>query len=250
MQNHISDNDDLIINEEAIIFPTMENRDLVQQYLSIYQGLQTSNRLKEPLYLILMSYWLHGPSFADRTIEAKKLLPSIEKMKAQDCLYDALRLVRFCWDWQNSSYKQQINYKNRQRTKNARLSRQISIDILRDLEEYCIAVEDYWHPISFDEEEKRLVRNQKYPRQKAIEIVFKKNEKNIVAILKQHGYKDTSLKKFASIFNRYTKLYTKNLKRTRNGYPVERRAPRSAESRERSRQGAKRHLERVKKTKA
>ncbi len=79
MQNHISDNDDLIINEEAIIFPTMENRDLVQQYLSIYQGLQTSNRLKEPLYLILMSYWLHGPSFADRTIEAKKLLPSIEK---------------------------------------------------------------------------------------------------------------------------------------------------------------------------
>ncbi len=246
MGNPLSDNPDLTIREEDVIFPTMVNRDLVLKFLDIYKSLQTSPKHKEPLYRILRSDWLYGPPFADRIQAAKDLLPSIEKLKSKECLYDALKLVRFCWDWQNNFHERKRRLENRDKTSNARQRRKIDQKLLLDLEEYLVAVEDIWHPASTDPKE-LLVRNHRNSRKKALTHIFQKNEKNIVAILERHSYCPPSLEKFEYLFQIYTQMYIDFFGKTRNGYTIEKRASRSEESKERSRQAAQKHMAKVKK---
>ena len=246
MNNSPSDNYDLIIHEKDVIFPTMVNRDLVLKYLNIYKSIQTSSKYKEPFYRILRSDWLNGPPFADRIQDAKDLLPSIEKMKSKECLYDALKLVRFFWDWQNDFHESRRRFENRKKTVKARQRRKIDQKLFLDLEKYLVDVENIWHPASTDPKE-LLIRNHRNSRKKALTQIFQKDKKNIVAILERHSHCPPSLKKFEYLFRIYPQMYIDFFGKTRNGYAIERRAPRSEESKERSRQAAQKHMAKVKK---
>lgn len=176
MGNPLSDNPNLTIREEDVIFPTMVNRELVLKFLDIYKSLQTSTNYKEPLYRILRSDWLYGPPFADRIQAAKDLLPSIEKLKSKECLYDALKLVRFCWDWQNDFHESRRRFENRKKTVKARQRRKIDQKLFLDLEKYLVDVENIWHPASTDPKE-LLIRNHRNSRKKVLTQIFQKDKK-------------------------------------------------------------------------
>lgn len=167
------------------------------------------------------------------TENIQQFIDDLELLYNSGMIKPFLRGLTFLYKSKDAIDSNQIErYQNSIRIKGALAAYELTLNYLKALEIYLEAAEQKW--IVDDAQ----VRSQAHSKKYALQQVWKEHSKEISAILEKHN-KDKTLKQFCASFETYLdfcRKWTDGI--TGLGHKLEMRAPRSAESRERSRQGA------------
>ncbi len=208
------------------------------------------DELNDEQYIKVLCSGLVGPSFetedGDRITwfsgELQEPLNYLEKLQKAQVLNEAMHLLCIF----DEKHEDRLDLLKSMQTFHATITkRELHNEPLRpiidSLEEYLKKVDESWHPAK-DIEHKRSGIS----KQRALFVVFKQHESEITELLKSHGID----KDFQTLFGRCFDLYYKWLSNTVQFYeshrPKEERAPRSEESKKRSREGALNSIKRKK----
>ena len=193
---------------------------------------------------ILVDFALNFMVNNDDLARIQKALPTFEKLYDAGLLNDTMGLLELFLEHQSQRIEKEIEQekvrKYHEQTANASKSHskynEKTTHLLLALEIYLDEVEDEWHPRVNDDGQK-IIRNAKTNKENAKKIVFKKHQTKIEEILRERQCQIDFFKAFSNAFDTFTDWYCENTENhvTRNGYPREKRAGRSEESKEKTR---------------
>ena len=221
-----------------------QSSDLVNRWTQIYQ------KLKDDKHKVLFEqFCLEGASTfetEDNSISDmsdwlqlnQKHLLSIEKIAKARVLKEVMDISSYILLQQINRTDNAIIIQDKMKTSQATVARSMKLYFpALKLDTYFTEVEDIWHP----KKKESVYRSSTPKKENAINKVFNDKKEEIEEIIKKHDRKIKDiLAAFSRAFDYWTDYYIACTPdhTTKNGYTKEKRAPRSEESKERSRQAA------------
>lgn len=216
-----------------------DNIPLAKRIIKLYRELSFQG--KKEVFDILILHILHeiyslfpfSPLLQNENI----LVDKLEKFRKLGLLEHVIEVVCFFAAIQKKMYEETIKSLPRNASNK---KKQVMTRYCIELEIYLQEVENLWHKPSEDGEPVRTVRSLRKNKNAAIENVYENHSAEIEKKLRSCGFQGDCKKQFTNCFNYYTDKYVEDFNdgKTLNGYPREKRAPRSAASRERSSRAA------------
>ncbi|MBQ7177486.1 MAG: hypothetical protein IJS08_08735 [Victivallales bacterium] len=212
------------------------------------------DELNDEQYIKVLCSGLVGPSFetedGDRFTwfsgELQEPLNYLEKLQKAQVLNEAMHLLCIF----DEKHEDSLDLLKSMQTFHATITkkdlhRKPLRPIIESLEEYLKMIDELWHPAEDIERKRSRIR-----KERAIILVFDKYESEITDLLKSHGIAKDFKKEFEKFFDFYNKrIISLSPEFYENYRPKEKRAPRSEESKRRSREGALNSITRKKRGK-
>ena len=213
-----------------------DNIPLAERVFKLYRELNFPEKKVVFDILILQDILALRP-FSPLRKKAESNIDKMERFRKLGLLEQVMDVVCFFAAIQKKMYEETIKSLPRNASNK---KKQVMTRYCIELEIYLQEVENLWHKPSEDGEPVRTVRSLRKNKNAAIENVYENHSAEIEKKLRSCGFQGDCKKQFTNCFNYYTDKYVEDFNdgKTLNGYPREKRAPRSAASRERSSRAA------------
>ena len=220
------------------------NLDLAQKALKLFKN--SNCQYKNDVFRIISRKSIFSQGGIGLSTDLEEFVPvlnTLEELEKSGQLDQVINVIAFFLQMQQYMHEKNINKSKQNQTQKANKKRfDKKLSVCAALKEYLIKVENLWHPPQTASSQQRNSRTNK---QRAVEIVYKKNEQNITEILKSLEFTGDCEQEFSNCFDFFTKQCTERLGKTINGHIKEERAARSEESKKRTSETMKKKLQRT-----